>query len=276
MKKFVLLCCIFFFYGVNAQDIENVFKKSKEIPIGTNVFVQLVFEANVQVVRNGAPDMVLINNEENVVTIQGLQDEIRSNISVKTADGLYYSYRIFSGEEDTIPLFYQIPMADAVNAQTKLVEDQKKQIVEKMSIQEVAQTIYSYEGYIKNRNRGSYKNISLSIKGLYIDKGKLFFLFIFANKSNINYKIEKIQFFTKPIKKSKRRIESEEKEYVPLFWHKPLKELKANTSEVAVAVFDQFTLNDQKKIEVIMTETEGERTVRLEINSEKITEAKKI
>jgi len=145
-------------YHITQEDRERM-KYTKTIPIGTNVFVQLVFSSAVQVVRSGAPDMAMVKNEDNVVTIQALREDVKSNISVKTADGLYYSYKIVSEDDKDIPLFYEIPIADAVNGKSKLIEDNKRKIVEKMSAQEVAQTIYSYDGYIKNRNVGSYKDI---------------------------------------------------------------------------------------------------------------------
>ena len=262
-------------YELSQEDKDRL-RNTKTIFIGNNVFVQLVFKSAVQVVRSGAPDMALVRNEDNVVTIQALREGVNSNISVKTADGLYYSYRIISEDNKEIPLFYEVPIADAVNGQTKLVEDEKKKIVEKMSIQEVAQTIYSYEGYIKNRNTSNYRNIHITIRGVYVDKGKLFFLFSLTNKSNINYTIERFQFFTMPLKKSKKRIENEQKEYTPLFYYKNVTEVKAKSEEVMVAVFDQFTLNDQKKMEITMTENAGERTVRLDIDSKKIAEAKQL
>ena len=154
-------------------------------------FVQMVFNSVVQVVRSGAPDMAMVRNEDNVVTVQALTEGVNSNITVKTADGLYYSYKIVSDENEDIPLFYEVPISDAVNAQSKLIEDSKKKIVEKMSVQEVTQTIYNYDGYIKNRNKANYKDIYITIKGVYIDKGKLFFLFNIANKSTIDYKVER-------------------------------------------------------------------------------------
>lgn len=259
-----------------SEEAKEKMKYTKTIPIGMNVFVQMVFNSAVQTVRSGAPDMLMVKNEENVVTIQALREDVSSNISIKTADGLYYSYKVISEDNKDIPLFYEVDIADAVNGKTKLVEDNKKKIVGKMSPQEVAQTIYSYDGYIKNRNVGSYRDIYVSIKGIYIDKGKLYFLFHFANKSTIDYRVERFQFFTMPVKKSKKRIENEEKEYMPLFYYKNLTEIKAKSEEVMVAVFDQFTLNDQKKIQITMTENGGERTVRLDINSKKVVEAKQI
>lgn len=262
-------------YELSQEDKDRL-KHSKTILISSNVFVQLVFKSAVQVVRSGAPDMALVRNEDNVVTIQALQEGVNSNISVKTADGLYYSYRIISEDNQEIPLFYEVSISEAVNGQTKLIEDEKKKIVEKMSVQEVAQTIYGYEGYIKNRNTANYRNIHIQINGVYIDKGKLFFLLKLENKSNLNYKIETLQFATVPLQKTKKRVESEEREYKPLFFYKPLTEIKAKSQEIVVAVFDQFTLNDQKKLEIRMNEESGERAVRLDIDSKKIVEAKNI
>lgn len=274
MKKMLSLLCFLSIFVSQSQEKEIL--KSKTILISENVFIQLVFKSTVQDIRNGAPDMALVRNEDNVVIIQSLQDGVNSNISIKTADGLYYSYRIVSSEDENIQLFYQVPISDAVNASTKLVEDDKKLIVERMSTQEVAQLIYNYQGYIKNRNTSHYRDIYLKVRGVYIDKGKLFFLFTLSNKSNIDYKIERFQFFTTPIKKAKKRVENEEKEYKPTLIYKNITHIKAQSEEVVVLVFEKFTLNDEKKIQVTMTENDGERTVRLDIDSKKIVEAKRI
>ena len=69
-----------------SEETKETMKYTKVIPIGTNVFVQMVFNSVVQVVRSGAPDMALVKNEENVVTIQALTENVNSNISIKTAD----------------------------------------------------------------------------------------------------------------------------------------------------------------------------------------------
>lgn len=60
-------------YHITQEDRERM-KYTKTIPIGTNVFVQLVFSSAVQVVRSGAPDMAMVKNEDNVVTIQALRE----------------------------------------------------------------------------------------------------------------------------------------------------------------------------------------------------------
>ena len=79
-----------------------------------------------------------------------------------------------------------------------------------------------------------------------------------------------------PIHKGKKRIENEEKEYLPLFYYKSLTEIKAKSEEVVVIVFDKFTLNDQKKMQVTMSEDGGERTVKLDIDSSIIIGAKSL
>ena len=61
-----------------------------------------------------------------------------------------------------------------------------------------------------------------------------------------------------------------------MFYYKSLTEIKDKTEEVVVIVFDKFTLNDQKKLQVTMSEDGGERTVKLDIDTEKILKARQI
>lgn len=251
-----------------------------EIPVSTEMFVQLVFKSPIQSVKSGNPEKLLTEYTDNSLTLQAIFDDFRTNISVKTADGLYYSYIVKGTEEKKIKLFYQIATQQAVNlttteVPTETTTSEKKNSIEKaVSNQDVAEKLYDQKGFIRSRNIADYKRISLKVKGIYVSQNKLYFLMEFSNDSNIGYRVERIRFATMPIDKSKKRIQSDEREYEPLFFYNHISEIKEKATISTVAVFNKFTLNDNKNLEITLIENEGERTVRLIIPNSWISDAR--
>lgn len=248
-----------------------------EIPVSTEMFVQLVFKSPIQNVKSGNPEKLLTEYSENSLTMQAIQSDFRTNIMVKTADGLYYSFIIKGTEDKNICLFYQIGVQVAANStagDTTIGTVTRKEQISNISNQEVAEKIYGQRGFIKSRNIADYKKIFLMIKGIYSYQDKLYFLMELSNDSNINYQVDKLRFATLPIDKSKKRIQSDEREYEPLFYHNQVSEIKGRTSISTVVVFNKFTLNNNKNLEITLTEDKGERTVRLVVPSDWISSAR--
>lgn len=252
-------------------------QKASDIFINTDVFVQLVFKSPIQSIKTGAPDMIVTDFQENSLTLQAISTEVKTNLVVKTSDGLYYSYMVKSEEDvDKVKLFYEVEGKEAVNFKEVTETKNKKDASEKFNSQEVAERILNMRGGIKNKNEADYKQIYLKIKGIYSYEEKMYFLFEMRNESNINYKIEKLQYVTLPIEKGKKRIQSEEKEYIPLYYYNFSDILEKNSKRSIVAVFNKFTLNNDKQLEVVFNENGGERTVRLYIKSDWLSKARLI
>lgn len=273
-KNFLIVLLLALMQTTIAQN-----KKAISLNINTEMFVQVVFKSPIQNFKVGMPNVVEAQDNDNTLTIQALStEEFKTNLSVKTADGLYYSF-IIKGTSEVPELFFEIDREQSLNFNGGTIGEnasrrEKRQISENQK--SIDDKVLEQRGYINSRNSAEFRKIILYIKGIYIDNGKLYFLMEIDNRSNIKYDVNKLAFFTSAKKKSKKQIDAEEQEFEPLYIYKELNHIKAKSTVKFVAVFNKFTLNSDKEMEITLSEKNGERVVRLLINTEHITDAQKI
>lgn len=281
MKKLLFLSIALFATAIQAQESKN--EKTVTIDVNTDMFVQIVFKTPVQSLRVGMPNVVEAQYNDNIITVQALVEELRTNLTVKTSDGMYYSF-ILKGTTEVPRLFYEITPLQAVNAaapilmgnipdKSEKVDNKKQELTTPKSIDE---KVLDKSGYLSNRNVAEYRKVELSINGVYINNGKLYFLMQVRNRSNIRYNVNKLSFATASIKKAKKQIDAEEQEFEPLYFYPEFTEIKPKGKVKFVAVFNKFTLNSDKEMEITLTEQDGERVVRLLIDTETISNAENI
>lgn len=281
MKKLLFLAITLFATALQAQESKN--EKTVTIDVNTDMFVQIVFKTPVQSLRVGMPNVVEAQYNDNIITVQALVEELKTNLTVKTSDGMYYSF-ILKGTTEVPRLFYEITPLQAVNAAAPILmgnipdksekgDNKKQELTAPKSIDE---KVLDKSGYLSNRNVAEYRKVELSINGVYINNGKLYFLMQVRNRSNIRYNVNKLSFATASIKKAKKQIDAEEQEFEPLYFYPEFTEIKPKGKVKFVAVFNKFTLNSDKEMEITLTEQDGERVVRLLIDTETISNAENI
>ncbi|AVM51553.1 DUF4138 domain-containing protein [Capnocytophaga sp. oral taxon 878] len=276
MKKILFLTIALFAMAIQAQESKN--EKTVTIDVNTDMFVQIVFKTPVQSLRVGMPNVVEAQYTENVITVQALAEELKTNLTVKTSDGLYYSF-ILKGTAEVPILFYEINPLQAVNAEVTTINTSKESNGKKQEYKtskSVEEKVLDKSGYLSNRNIAEYRKIELGINGIYTNNGKLYFLMEVRNRSNIHYNVSKLSFVTASIKKAKKQIDAEEQEFEPLYFYPEFTEIKPKGKVKFVAVFNKFTLNNDKEMEITLTEQDGERVVRLLIDTETISNAENI
>lgn len=145
---------------------------------------------------------------------------------------------------------------------------------EKPKYEIMAEKILKEKGYINNRNSAVANGIEGYVKGVYSGNGKIFVLLEIANRSNINYDIESAVFITTPIQKGKGYYETDEQEknFAPIFSNQPESISKKSKTRL-VYVFDKFTISQNKTIQYVISEIDGERSLTLEIKPKYILEA---
>ena len=284
MKKLLFLAIALFATAMQAQGTKN--EKTVTIDVNTDMFVQIVFKTPVQSLRVGMPNVVEAQYNDNVITVQALVEELKTNLTVKTSDGMYYSF-ILKGTTEVPRLFYEISPLQAVNAEAPIItankapdktdkKDNKQNKQEIKTPKSIDEKVLDKSGYLSNRNVAEYRKIELSINGVYVNNGKLYFLMKVINRSNIRYNVNKLSFATASIKKAKKQIDAEEQEFEPLYFYPEFTEIKPKGKVKFVAVFNKFTLNSDKEMEITLTERDGERVVRLLIDTETISNAENI
>jgi len=134
----------------------------------------------------------------------------------------------------------------------------------KQDFEITAEKIQNKKGWINNRNSNLVRGVEGFVKGVYSGNGKIFVLIEVMNRSNINYDIQNISFITSPSKKKNKGIDTEEKLFIPIWSSQPETIAKKNTQKM-VFVFDKFTIAENKTLNAIINENEGERNLKLEI-----------
>lgn len=148
-------------------------------------------------------------------------------------------------------------------------------VAEKSDYEKTAEKLLKQKGWINNRNSYLVRGVEGFVKGVYSGNGKIFVMLEVPNRSNINYDIQNISFITSPIKKKGIDFDTEEKIFLPIWSNQP-EFIGKKAKQKLVFVFDKFTIGENKTLNAVINENEGERNLKLEIKPAYILEAEYI
>jgi len=148
-------------------------------------------------------------------------------------------------------------------------------VAEKSDYEKTAEKLLKQKGWINNRNSYLVRGVEGFVKGVYSGNGKIFVMLEVSNRSNINYDIQNISFITSPIKKKGVDFDTEEKIFLPIWSNQP-EFIGKKAKQKLVFVFDKFTIGENKTLNAVVNENEGERNLKLEIKPAYILEAEYI
>lgn len=146
---------------------------------------------------------------------------------------------------------------------------------EKSDYEKTAEKLLKQKGWINNRNSSLVRGVEGFVKGVYSGNGKIFVMLEVSNRSNINYDIQNISFITSPIKKKGIDFDVEEKIFLPIWSNQP-DFIGKKAKQKLVFVFDKFTIGENKTLNAVINENEGERNLKLEIKPAYILSAEYI
>lgn len=146
---------------------------------------------------------------------------------------------------------------------------------EKSDYEKTAEKLLKQKGWINNRNSFLIRGVEGFVKGVYSGNGKIFVMLEVSNRSNINYDIQNISFITSPIKKKGIDFDTEEKIFLPIWSNQP-DFIGKKAKQKLVFVFDKFTIGENKTLNAVINENEGERNLKLEIKPAYILSAEYI
>jgi len=153
------------------------------------------------------------------------------------------------------------------DVETTIVQEAVKPeavVVAKQDFEITAEKILKQKGWINNRNSNLVRGVEGFVKGVYSGNGKIFVLIEVMNRSNINYDIQNISFITSPSKKKNKGIDTEEKLFIPIWSNQP-DTIGKKVTQKMVFVFDKFTIAENKTLNAVINENEGERNLKLEV-----------
>lgn len=257
------------------------------IPYGLEVTfektVHLIFPAPVRYVDLGSSNIIAGQAEdaENVLRVKAaVRDfETETNLSVICDDGSYYSYNVKYADE---PQKLSIEMKDFLHPGSGNLPVNRADIYFKELGNESPVLVKLVMRTIHRNDRREFKHIGAKrfgiqflLKGLYTHNGLLYFHTDIRNNTDMPYNVDFITFKVVD-KKVAKRTAIQERVLQPLRAYNQVTWVKGGKHERSVFVLEQFTLPEDKRLEVTLYERNEGRTMVFHMENEDLVRAENI
>lgn len=240
----------------------------------------LIFPAAIRYVDLGSDYLIAGKAEdaENVLRVKSSVKgfEPQTNFSVITDDGRFYSFNIYYSpypESSSYDLSHNKKPTEKTNINDVLFDELGTDSPSLSGL--ILETIYKQDKravkHIASRSFG----ITFSLKSIYIHNGKYYFHTVIENKTNVPFPIDFINFKIVDKKLAKRTV-VQEKIRLPLRTYKPLTSAPGKATERNVFLLDQFTIGDDKVLQIEVFEKNGGRHQVLKIENSDLVRARLI
>ena len=245
--------------------------------------VHLIFPAQIRYVDLGSSNIIAGKAEDadNVLRVKAaVRDfETETNLSVICDDGSYYSFNVKYAEE---PERLNIEMQDFLHSGTNNLPTNKADIYFKelgnqspVLVKLIMKTIWQ-NNRREIKHIGSKKfGIQFLLRGLYSHNGLLYFHLQMKNQSEMPYNIDFITFKVVD-KKIAKRTAIQEQVLQPLRAYNDVIRIGGLQTQRSIFTLEQFTLPDDKVLEVTLFEQNGGRHQTFIVENEDLIRAKNI
>ena len=245
--------------------------------------VHLIFPSAVRYVDLGSQNIIAGKAEdaENVLRVKAaVKDfETESNMSVICEDGSFYAFNVKYADE---PEKLSVEMKDFLSPVEGRLPSNRADIYFKelgnespVLVKLIMQTIYQNDKrtikHIGTRQFG----MKFLLRGLYAHNGLLYFHTRMENETNMPYSVDFVTFKVVD-KKMAKRTAIQELVLQPLRAYHQVMQVRGKGSEHSVFVLDQFSLLEDKQLEVTLHERNGGRTLTFYVEQEDLLLAQKI
>jgi len=257
------------------------------LPYGLSVTfdktVHLIFPAQIRYVDLGSSNIIAGKAEDadNVLRVKAaVRDfETETNLSVICDDGSFYSFNVKYAEE---PERLNIEMQDFLHSSTNNLPTNKADIYFKelgnqspVLVKLIMKTIWQNDRR-EIKHIGSKKfGIQFLLRGLYSHNGLLYFHLQMKNQSEMPYNIDFITFKVVD-KKIAKRTAIQEQVLQPLRAYNNVIRIGGLQTQRSIFALEQFTLPDDKVLEVTLFEQNGGRHQTFIVENEDLIHAKNI
>lgn len=297
MKKILLLSlCVLGLQHTQAQEVvkksDPYFKSStRSIPIARYIepyglevtydkTSHLIFPSPIRYVDLGSSNIIAgkANEAENVLrckaSVKDFQGE--TNLSVICEDGSLYSFNVKYSPE---PRMLSIEMQDFLAPRdSKLLTNRADIYFKELGYESprivklVMASIYQHDRrYIKHIGDKKF-GMQFTLNSIYTHNGLLFFETAIRNYTNMTYNIDFISF--KVVDKAvTKRTAIQETALSPVRAFNQVIWVKGGDTKRTVFALEQFTLPEDKQLEVTLHEKNGGRTLTFYVENEEIVRA---
>jgi len=257
------------------------------LPYGLDVTfdktVHLIFPSAIRYVDLGSQNIIAGKAEdaENVLRVKAsVKDfETETNMSVICEDGSFYAFNVKYADE---PEMLSIEMKDFLSTTEGRLPSNRSDIYFKeignespVLVKLMMQTIYQNDRRCIKHIGVQQFGMKFLLRGLYAHNGLLYFHTRMENGTNMPYSVDFITFKVVD-KKMAKRTAIQEQVLQPLRAYHQVMQVRGMGSEHTVFALEQFSLAEDKQLEVTLYERNGGRTLTFYVTAEDLQIAKKI
>jgi len=236
---------------------------------GTAKTTNLVFPYPIISGVRGSRDIITqkAKGVENVLLLKANKEQFEeTSLSVVTSDGSIYSFLVAPSSYPEL----SINIKDAIPTGNKLAALEKP-AGNSSTIQDAAKIIADKQAFYHVRDKSF--EVSVTLKGIYINEDVLFFQLGLKNDSGIAYDISQFRLFIRDKKKTKRTAE-QELEQQPIWISGNTRKIRGHSQHTVVAAIPKFTIPDKKILVLQIQEQNGGRNLSLDLSNKKIINAR--
>lgn len=245
--------------------------------------VHLIFPAAIRYVDLGSQNIIAgkADDAENVLRVKAAvrEFETETNMSVICEDGSFYAFNVKYADE---PKKLSIEMKDFLAPTEGRLPSNRADIYFKelgsespILVKLIMKSIYQNDKRIIKHVGAKQFGMRFLLRGLYAHNGLLYFYVRMDNESNMPYAVDFITFKVVD-KKVAKHTAIQERILQPLRAFHQVMWIGAGRSERIVFALEQFTLSEDKQLEVTLYERNGSRTLTFYVEPEDLLLTKKI
>lgn len=245
--------------------------------------VHLIFPAAIRYVDLGSQNIIAgkADDAENVLRVKAAvrEFETETNMSVICEDGSFYAYNVKYADE---PEKLSMEMKDFLSPTEGRLPSNRADIYFKelgsespILVKLIMKSIYQNDKRIIKHVGAKQFGMRFLLRGLYAHNGLLYFYVRMDNESNMPYAVDFITFKVVD-KKVAKHTAIQERILQPLRAFHQVMWIGAGRSERIVFALEQFTLSEDKQLEVTLYERNGSRTLTFYVEPEDLLLTKKI
>ena len=245
--------------------------------------VHLIFPAAIRYVDLGSQNIIAgkADDAENVLRVKAAvrEFETETNMSVICEDGSFYAYNVKYADE---PKKLSIEMKDFLAPTEGRLPSNRADIYFKelgsespILVKLIMKSIYQNDKRTIKHVGAKQFGMRFLLRGLYAHNGLLYFHVRMDNESNMPYAVDFITFKVVDRKVAKHTA-IQERILQPLRAFHQVMWIGAGRSERIVFALEQFTLSEDKQLEVTLYERNGSRTLTFYVEPEDLLLTKKI
>ena len=256
------------------------------LPYGLEVTFEktghLIFPAAIRYVDLGSQNIIAgkADDAENVLRVKAAVREFEeTNMSVICEDGSFYAFNVKYADE---PEKLSMEMKDFLSPTEGRLPSNRADIYFKelgsespILVKLIMKSIYQNDKRTIKHVGAKQFGMRFLLRGLYAHNGLLYFHVRMDNESNMPYAVDFITFKVVD-KKVAKHTAIQERMLQPLRAFHQVMWIGAGRSERIVFALEQFTLSEDKQLEVTLYERNGSRTLTFYVEPEDLLLTKKI